>query len=538
MESTMRHTGPVTQKEHRLQSDRSLVSTTDLKGRITYCNPAFIEASGYTREELLGQPHNLIRHPDMPEEAFRDLWATVSEGRPWAAWVKNRCKNGDHYWVLANVTPLMEDGTPVGYMSVRSVPERADVERVEALYRSMNEAQQRGAPRVRFDGGKVHRLGWRGRVEAMSSQVRSAWLMLVMTFVALAAYALGAAQGPSVWGALGAAAVSLAAGAVVTRQLNRPLLSLLRVSRRMAAGDLRQSVAVGACGVIGQLQASLAQLNVNLQSIVGDARSEVERMAHSITEIAAGNQDMSGRTESQASNLQQTAASMEEITGTVRQGADAAQQAAVLADSAEKVTQQSIAAVQKVSGTMQGISEASRRIADISGVIDGISFQTNLLALNAAVEAARVGEQGRGFSVVASEVRSLAHRSAEAAREIRSLIDTAQTRIASGVEEAGLATQTIRDTAASVNRVSRLVQEISHGSNEQLTGISQVNEAVAQLDSITQQNAAMVEQLSASALALRGQARIVSESVQVFHTGPEQSNRPDAVALRRQAQAH
>jgi aerotaxis receptor len=533
----MRHTGPVTQKEQLLSSDRSLVSTTDLKGRITYCNPAFIEASGYTREELLGQPHNLIRHPDMPEEAFRDLWATVSQGRPWAALVKNRCKNGDHYWVRANVTPLMEGGAPVGYMSVRSVPDRADVENADALYRGMNEASLSGVSRVRFEGGRVLHHGWRGRVDALADGLRSSWLSMMTMLFAMGAYALGAELQFSPWGFLVAACLGAAVGAMATRSLNRPLASLLQVSRRMAAGDLRQHVKVDARGVVGELQAALAQLNVNLQSIVGDARSEVERMQTSIGEIAEGNADMSGRTESQASNLQQTAASMEEITGTVRHGAEAARQAAVLADGATKVTEQSIAAVQQVSGTMHGISDSSRRIAEISGVIDGISFQTNLLALNAAVEAARVGEQGRGFSVVAGEVRALAQRTAEAAREIRTLIETAQSRIDIGVNEADLAAKTIRDTADSVSRVTQLVREISHGSTEQLTGISQVNDAVAQLDSITQQNAAMVEQLSASATALRGQARIVAESVQVFHTGPGQTARPDAVELRRQARA-
>ncbi|HET7793959.1 MAG TPA: methyl-accepting chemotaxis protein, partial [Rhizobacter sp.] len=414
------------------------MSTTDLKGRITYCNPAFIEASGYAREELLGKPHNLIRHPDMPAEAFRDMWATIASGRPWSALVKNRRKNGDHYWVRANVTPLMEGDAPIGYMSVRSVPDRQAVAAAEALYRRMNEATAQGVPTVRFAAGRAVLPGWKGRAAAATHWLRTRGLLLGSGALALAGFGLGAVL-PGAFGAVLAVVLGAACAAFARHRLERPLRGLLTAARRMAAGDLRQRIEVDALGVAGELQVALAQLNVNLQSIVGDARLEVNRMQDSIREIADGNQDMSERTESQASNLEQTAASMEEITGTVRQGADTAREAAVLADAVTQETDASTQAVLRVSDTMHGIGESSRRIGDISGVIDGIAFQTNLLALNAAVEAARVGEQGKGFGVVAAEVRSLAQRTAEAAREIRGLVQSAQGHIESGVKEADAA---------------------------------------------------------------------------------------------------
>ena len=532
----MRINHPVSQQEYSLEPGRNLVSTTDLKGRILHCNPAFIEASGFTREELQGQPHNLIRHPDMPEEAFRDMWATIGQGQPWSGLVKNRRKNGDFYWVQANVTPVMDDDRPVAYMSVRSCPERAAVERAAQLYQLMNDEKQRGVPpSLRLAAGQVVFTGVAGRAQAAGKALVAHRLAGLYALVALLAYAVALASGGAWWGLAPALAAALGSYGLGQRLSARPVLDLLRFARRMAAGDLTQRCDVHGSGPVGQLQLALNQLNVNLQAIVGDARVEAEQIEIAIAEIACGNQNMSDRTESQASSLQQAAASMDEITGTVRASAESAQRAATLADNTAQVTNVGLKTVARVSDTMHAISESSARIADISQVIDGISFQTNILALNAAVEAARVGEQGRGFSVVAGEVRALANRTAEASKEIKVLIDAARARIETGVLEFERAAQAMRDSAEGVGRVSEFVREINHASSEQLLGISQVNQAVSQLDGLTQRNSTMVEELSASATTLSARAHVMAQSVQVFRIDSRERALSDAVALRRQA---
>ncbi len=261
-------------------------------------------------------------------------------------------------------------------------------------------------------------------------------------------------------------------------------------------------------------------------------------MQVSAQEIAQGNQDLSARTESQASNLEQTAASMEEITGTVRQTADSARRATELATQATTVAEQSSEVVNGVATTMKQIQSASGRISEITQLIDSIAFQTNILALNAAVEAARAGEQGRGFAVVASEVRSLSHRTLSAAKEIRQLIDDSANKVQEGNVKTDMAQKTMSESLDLVRRVSALMGEINGASTEQLSGISQVNAAVAQLDTITQQNAALVEENAASAIQLSTQAKSVSETVQVFRIDASSSARSvDAVALRKSMKA-
>ena len=536
----MRLNHPVSQVEYPFPSGQTLVSTTDLKGRILYCNPNFIAVSGYTKDELLGQPHNLIRHPDMPEEAFRDLWNTISSGHPWSAAVKNRRKDGSFYWVMSNVTPLMDGDTPVGYMSVRTQASRAQIDASEALYLRMREEKAAGQLVHRLDRGTV-------RVDTVSGRLREALRLGLSGKLTLAtgllcgtaAIATGMADGAlsiTEW-LLGAASGTVGAMVgrfTIAKLAMAPVNELLKSANRMAAGDLTQHFEGHGDDVTGLLQRAMAQLNVNLRAIVSDARGEVNHMKDATREIAAGNQDLSARTESQAASLEETASSMEQITSTVRNSAASAQQAADLASKASEVTQRGSDAMNEVSRTMHVISESSRRISEIIGVIDSIAFQTNILALNAAVEAARAGEQGRGFAVVASEVRALAQRTSGAAREIKQLISESTETVDAGNRLTGEAQKTMSGALETVRNVTHVINEISTGAQEQLMGISQVNEAVSQMDSITQQNAALVEQIAASAVQLQGQATTVSEAVEVFRLHRTRANfGQDAVALRR-----
>ncbi len=537
----MRVNTPVTQKEFPFPPGETLVSTTDLKGRITYCNPAFVHVSGFEHAELLGQPHNLIRHPDMPEEAFRDMWETIASGQPWSAMVKNRRKDGDHYWVVANVTPLMERGQPVGYMSVRTEPSRAQIEAATDLFGKM---KQEAA-----DGRLVHRLR-SGQVEidtpmarllrAVTPGPRGLWTGAAAAItgggvaVGWASAHLGGVAAAGVAG--GCAALAAACGWAAWRQIEGGYLSLLSLANRMAGADLTASLETQRSGTAGRVERALNQTCVNVRSVVRDARTETERMRAGSREIAAGNQDLSARTESQASSLEQTASSMEQITGTVRQSAASAQRASELASQARQVTRSSSEAVDGVTRSMQDIQDASSRIGEIIQTIDGIAFQTNILALNAAVEAARAGEQGKGFAVVASEVRSLAQRSSAAAREIKVLIQNSAEKVEAGTRETSAAQASMASAVQTVDQVGTLIDEITSGAREQLTGISQINEAVAQMDTITQQNAAMVEQLASSASNLQQQADTVAEAVRVFRLeAGAAASVPDAVALRKAA---
>ena len=300
------------------------------------------------------------------------------------------------------------------------------------------------------------------------------------------------------------------------RSILGPLNEAVRAAKRIASGDLSRLAAHQGDDETAQLLTALSEMQGSLSRLVGQVRSTAESIHVASSEVASGNHDLSQRTEQTAGNLQQAASSMEQLTGTVSQSVDAAQQASRLAISAAEVAVRGGQVVAQVVATMDDINQSSRKIADIIGVIDGIAFQTNILALNAAVEAARAGEQGRGFAVVAGEVRSLAQRSADAAKEIKTLIGASVDKVQTGSELVSNAGRTMEEIVASVQRVSSMIGEISLAASEQSGGIGQISSSVAVLDKMTQQNAALVEQSAAAAESLEHQARSLSQLVATF----------------------
>jgi methyl-accepting chemotaxis protein len=312
-------------------------------------------------------------------------------------------------------------------------------------------------------------------------------------------------------------------GMWLIRAISRPLNAAVKIADGIAAGDLTQRIEVRSSDETGRLMQALKGMNDSLGRIVGEVRVGTDTIATASSQIAAGNLDLSSRTEEQASALEETASSMEELTSTVKQNGDNARQANQLAASASEVALKGGAVVSQVVGTMGSINESAKKIVDIIGVIDGIAFQTNILALNAAVEAARAGEQGRGFAVVASEVRSLAQRSAAAAKEIKTLIGDSVEKVDAGSKLVNEAGTTMDEIVASVKRVTDIMSEITAASREQEAGIGQINQAIAEMDTVTQQNAALVEEAAAAAESLQDQAGNLAEVVSIFKLDGMQS---------------
>ncbi|RIX41188.1 MAG: PAS domain S-box protein [Rhodocyclales bacterium GT-UBC] len=744
----MRTNLPVTDKEVQLRSDTLIVSKTDLKGRITYINRDFVEVSGFSEAELIGEPHNLVRHPDMPTEAFQDFWETLKLNRPWTGYVKNRCKNGDYYWVEANVTPIWENDQVTGYMSVRRKADPAIIKQVDVAYRQFREKRQgnlrvhRGA--VVAQGGSMFGavrdmpistklnlagllivaallvLGFGGNqigvaapilsvcaavvgfalLRSVAASIQKPLELVTSVFRQIAAGnynnrfdfvrndevgkvlqamqamqiklgcdvaearriseenlririgldnvatnvmiaddslniiymnraihemfslaesdirkdlpsftqagllganidifhknpahqramldALGSTHRATI--KLGGRTFSLAVTPVVNEQglrlgfavewvdrtaevavedevaeivsaaargdfsrrvsadgkngfflrlasdLNRlmdtsqrGLEDVAQVLSAMAEGDLTKTIATDYEGTFGRLKDDANQTVSRLREIIGQIRGATDAINTAAREIASGNQDLSSRTEEQASSLEETASSMEQLTSTVKQNADNSRQANELAGSAQQVAVKGGEVVGQVVQTMSAIHQSSSKIADIIGVIDGIAFQTNILALNAAVEAARAGEQGRGFAVVATEVRNLAQRSAAAAKEIKGLISDSVEKVEVGNRLVDQAGRTMEEVVASIKRVAKIMADISDASREQSSGIEQVCLAVSQMDEVTQQNAALVEEAAAAAESLEEQAAGLAEAVAIFHVADAAGSGP------------
>nr|WP_315258452.1 methyl-accepting chemotaxis protein [uncultured Duganella sp.] len=537
----MRNNQPVTNREVEVLDDQAIVSKTDLNGNITYVNPYFTQISGFSEEELLGAPQNIVRHPDMPAEAFADLWASIKDGTPWTGIVKNRCKNGDFYWVRANITPIREHGQTIGYMSVRVKAERQQIAKADQVYRTIRTEANHG---IRIKNGQVIEPGFATLLSRLSHtslgfRIWAATSLVNVLLAIVCAAALLNGTSANNYGIFAATFLGLIINVFLWYTLRvsvlQPLDRALHGARAIAAGDLSGTFETHATDEVGQLLRALEQMNSNLIATIRDVRVNVETMAVATRQIAAGNADLSGRTEAQAASLEETASSVEQFSSTVKQNADNSEQANKLAQNASDVAVQGGVIVADVIATMDEINNSSRKIVDIIGLIEGIAFQTNILALNAAVEAARAGEQGRGFAVVAGEVRNLAQRSATAAKDIKNLIDVSVGKVSAGMVQVDRAGATMKEVVASVQQVTAIMREISVASHEQSIGVDQVNSAIAHMDQVTQQNAALVEEAAAATASLALEAGGLTQAVSLFKFGPARSSRASRAAASQQS---
>ncbi|PYG03933.1 MULTISPECIES: PAS domain-containing methyl-accepting chemotaxis protein [unclassified Thioalkalivibrio] len=467
---------PVTQREVDYPESANILSTTNLKGAITYVNPDFLRISGFEHEELIGKNHNVIRHPDMPPAAFADLWNTIKSGRSWMGMVKNRCKNGDHYWVSAYVTPVMRDGQVVEYQSVRTKPRREHVEAAERVYADL--MQERTPLALRLP-----RMGIKTRALASIAGGLAAGLGVAAAFTGLTA--------PS-------AAVIAASGLVVGGGLAwnglSPLCNAVARARRLTGNPISQYIYTGRMDEAGELEFAMRMLEAEAGAVVGrmgDAAEQLGETAEGLT--AAVNESRSAcdrqqqETEEVASATNQMVNSVQDVARSAQSTADAADQTDSEAREGQEIVQKSTRSIETLgeevargAAVMSELGEESEKISSVLDVIRGIAEQTNLLALNAAIEAARAGEQGRGFAVVADEVRTLASRTQNSTSEIQAMIERLQDRARAASE---VMNQSHEQARASVDQARRAAESLTH-----------ITEGIARIRDMSNQIAAAVEE--------------------------------------------
>lgn len=539
----MRNNQPVTQKEYPVRKDCAIISHTDAKGQITYVNDEFVEYAGFTREELIGQPHNIIRHPDMPQEAFRDMWATLKAGRAWQGMVKNRRKNGEHYWVKATATPR-PDG---GYMSVRLKPTRDEVQHAEVLYKKMRE-------------GKGGRLSGGYHLPGLGSRIKYAYNNMSLTLTALLPllFFFAVMAGVTGWQFLSikdAAAeqamlplvISLVAGGgvaflwlwLVLRENSGRLNDLQKVAKEIGSGNLVAPAPMGNLDEIGSVFNAVQVMRNRLFEIAFQMTQSASSLNHSASEMLSASEETSRGAQEQSSASASMAAALEELTASVDQighNADSAHAASQTAGEVSRSGAEAVYAstqeiadiadtVRNSAAQLKELEQVSDNIGQIVSTIREIAEQTNLLALNAAIEAARAGEHGRGFAVVADEVRNLAERTAQSTVEITDMVSQIQKRTESaanemqssverveqGVEKAKRAGQSVAEIEKETQKVVRATHDIQGVLKEQAQAAREVAETVEGIANLADSNASQAEQAFVASQHVQETTQILDE---------------------------
>ena len=516
---------PITQTEKPYPKGKYLVSRTDLKGITTYANDAFVELSGFSREELIGKNHNVVRHPDMPPQAFQNLWDTIEAGRPWQGIVKNRSKTGDHYWVDAFVVPTRENDRTAGYVSVRSEPSRAQIQQAEALYRELNQTKRplgAGVP-------------WHKRI---TIRARVVALMVFVTLLVLAAPFIGVAGSVVGLAALGVASYFF------TKSIVDPLHRAIGHFDHIAQNILTDEIDISRQDEAGELMNRLAIMQVHLKVMLDELRANALAIGNESNRLTGEMTKVVEHSREQHDRVQSVAAAAEEFTQTVAEVADSAGRAAdtavtsrgLVSESASSIassmaaTERVVVAVQDSNTSIDSLNNAIQKIGDITSRIREIADQTNLLALNAAIEAARAGEQGRGFAVVADEVRKLAERTSSSTSDIATTVSEFRAITEKAVRSMTQATQEVEggigkmrasvdglgSITASSNEVADMAEHIASAAKQQAAASADVASNVATVSTLIDQNTAIAQEAWHTLESLSGHAGSLMELVAKF----------------------